>query len=79
MIISKDDKTYLVRMVQDYFEREQMEAIGNIASEQLIDFMMDQLGPIAYNEGIKDVHKLIKANQDHLEDEIYVLEKPSKR
>ncbi|MBE0449720.1 MAG: DUF2164 family protein [Clostridia bacterium] len=79
MIISKDDKTYLVRMVQDYFEREQMEAIGNIASEQLIDFMMDHLGPIAYNEGVKDVFKLIKVNQDHLEDEIYVLEKPSKR
>lgn len=79
MIISKDDKTYLVRMVQDYFEREQMEPIGNIASEQLIDFMMEHLGPIAYNNGVRDVHKLIKSNQDHLEDEIYVLEKPPKR
>jgi len=77
-VINKEEKFQLVRQVQIYFEEQQMETIGNLATEQLIDYMMEILGPHAYNEALADVQKTLKAHSTQLEDALFLLEKSTR-
>lgn len=76
---SKEEKAQIVHQVQRYFEDEQMESIGNLAAEQLIDFMLDIVGPHVYNEALADVQKTLKAHNNQLEDALFLLEKSTRR
>ncbi len=79
MTISKEEKAKLVAQVQRYFEDQSMEEIGNLSAEQLIEYMLDILGPFAYNQALFDVNKTLKAHFAQLEDALFILEKPYKR
>ncbi|MNP75296.1 hypothetical protein D3C76_1723360 [compost metagenome] len=73
--LPKEQKAEIIRSVQAYFEDERSESIGELAADQLIDFMMHELGPFIYNKAVDDSRKLNKEKMLQLEDELYVLEK----
>ncbi|MNN08749.1 hypothetical protein D3C81_1216110 [compost metagenome] len=73
--LPKEQKAEIIRSVQAYFEDERSESIGELAADQLIDFMMHELGPFIYNKAVDDSRKLINEKMLQLEDELYVLEK----
>lgn len=74
--MTKEQTEYLVRQVQRYFHEERAEELGNLETEQMIDFFWSQLGPHLYNQAIQDCRKLFTERMTSLEDELYVLEKP---
>lgn len=74
--IPRDHKEQLIDRVQQYFEAELDGPIGNLAAEQLIDFMTKQLGPILYNQAIHDARQVIVERFQSMEDELYALERP---
>lgn len=77
--LSKEEKAQLVRQVQAYFEDQQMDEIGNLAAEQLIDYMMEIVGPHVYNQALADVQKTLRAHNSQLEDALFLLEKSTRR
>ncbi|MEQ4486140.1 DUF2164 domain-containing protein [Cohnella silvisoli] len=83
MIISiklpKEEKEEIVKNVQTYFEEERSEIIGALGAEQLIDFMIRELGPYIYNKAIADARTIINEKNNQIDDELYTLEKPIKR
>ncbi|MED1796186.1 DUF2164 domain-containing protein [Brevibacillus nitrificans] len=75
--MSREQKEYLVHQVQRFFHEQRGEELGNLETEEMIDFFWKQLGPILYNLGVQDARKLLLERFASLEDELYVLEKPS--
>ncbi|WP_050616375.1 DUF2164 domain-containing protein [Bacillus testis] len=74
--IPKEEKKELIERIQHYFYMERDEEIGDLAAEQLLDFMMKQLSPHIYNQAIHDAQKTIEQKVISLEDDLYALVQP---
>jgi uncharacterized protein (DUF2164 family) len=74
--IPKEQKVEIAQRVQTYFEEERSESIGQLGAEQLIDFMITELGPHIYNQAVADARALITEKMAQIDDELYTLEKP---
>ncbi|WP_276357658.1 DUF2164 domain-containing protein [Cohnella caldifontis] len=77
--LPKEEKEAIVRQVQVYFQEERSESIGELAAEQLIDFMMKQLGSYFYNKAISDMRSVVQEKFAQIDDELYALEIPKYR
>ncbi|KEK23198.1 DUF2164 domain-containing protein [Bacillus gaemokensis] len=73
--IPNEKKEELVEQIQQFFEEEDLEAIGRFQAERLIEEMVKLLGPYAYNQAIDDARKLIADKLSNIEEDLYVLEK----
>lgn len=75
MKLPKEQRELLTARIRQYFELERSETIGSIAAEQLLDFMIEEIGPHVYNHAIQDARKIVLDRMQSLEDELYALEK----
>lgn len=55
--------------IVDYFGKERDEDLGELASQLILDFFLEELGPELYNQGVEDAHSYLF---DKLED-LYAL------
>ena len=74
--VSREDKVKIINRIKTYFDEERSEAIGDLAAEQLLDFIAGELGPHIYNRAIFDVRQLINDRFAQIEEDLYVLERP---
>jgi uncharacterized protein (DUF2164 family) len=72
----REQKVRLIQNVKTYFEETRSEPIGDLAAEQFIDFMLEQLGPYVYNQAVRDARAMVAEKYAQIEDELYALEKP---
>ncbi|HEU4964880.1 MAG TPA: DUF2164 domain-containing protein [Bacilli bacterium] len=77
--IPREQKQQLIDSIQQYFYDEHGEEMGNIAAESLCDFMLQTLGPVLYNQAVKDARELLQQKLVSLEDDLYALEIPVQR
>jgi uncharacterized protein (DUF2164 family) len=73
-----DQKKVLMEKIQYYFQNEFGKPLGDLATENMIEFMLQTLGPLVYNEALKDARAVVNERNLSLEDELYTLEKPIK-
>ena len=59
--INKDNRTELIASIQKYFEKNMGEKIGNITAGALLEFFLDELGPIVYNKAVADVQDRLQS------------------
>lgn len=57
--ISEEQKALLTEKIRIYFLNERDEALGDLACLLILEFIVDELGPIFYNMGVKDAAKFI--------------------
>lgn len=74
--LPKDQKDVIIQNVQQFFEEERGEILGELGAEQLVDLMIKELGPYLYNKAIEDARKLLDMKASQLQDDLYSLEKP---
>lgn len=74
--LTKEQRAGLIRDVQTFFYDERNETIGELAADQLIDFMIRTVGPYVYNKAIGDTRNFLQEKMAQLDDEIYTLEQP---
>jgi uncharacterized protein (DUF2164 family) len=71
--LPKDEKDAIIGDLQDHLDMEHGVTLGNLAAEQLVDYMLQQLtGPI-YNLAIEDALKATRDRMSVLEDDLYAL------
>ncbi|MET3699761.1 uncharacterized protein SAMN05877753_10129 [Bacillus oleivorans] len=75
----KEQKDQIIAEIQGFFLEEKGEEIGLIAAENIFDFFMERLGPILYNQGVKDAKKLVTQLLLNIEEDIASLERPIQR
>ena len=63
--LSAQNKRDLKHKIVKYFSEERDEDLGELASELVLDFFMEELAPNIYNQGIEDSYAYMK---DSIED-----------
>jgi uncharacterized protein (DUF2164 family) len=77
--IPRENKDDIIASIQQYFTEEMDESIGNLAAENLLDFIIKEVSPFVYNQALSDARKVVGEKLLALEDELYTLERPIKR
>lgn len=55
-----ETKKALVNAIKDYFLKERDEEIGELAASFFLDFVLEEIGPIVYNQAIKDAQSSLQ-------------------
>lgn len=75
--LSAARRASLVRSLQGYFEEHFDEPLSEFRAAALVDFLIEQLGPPAYNQGVRDAHAFVLQKLADLEGEVYEREPPA--
>lgn len=73
--LSLEKKRKMIQEIQEFFLKERGEEIGEFAAEICFEFIKDRLGPIFYNEGIRDAREVAEERMQMLEEDLFALEK----
>lgn len=71
--LPKDEKDALISDLQEHLDVELGVKVGQIAAEQLIDYMLQQLTAPIYNLAIEDALKGVRDRMAVLEDDLYAM------
>lgn len=74
--IQREKKEQVISSLQEYAYNQLDIEMGNLAAEQLLDWVTGEMGSFIYNQALKDARKLIEERLLTLEDDFYSLEKP---
>jgi uncharacterized protein (DUF2164 family) len=74
--IPKENKEQMMLKIKEYFYNERSEEIGDLGAQILLDYMIKEIGPHIYNQGIKDARSLIEQKMVSIEEDLYALERP---
>ena len=73
--LPKEQKDEIIQRLRTFYEVERSESIGELAAEQIIDFMLKEIGPFVYNKAIADVRQMMDQKAMQIEEELYAMEK----
>ncbi|MGA9141467.1 MAG: DUF2164 domain-containing protein, partial [Methanocella sp.] len=63
--LTKEKRDDMVSAIKSYFLKEREEEIGDLAAGLLLDFIIEELAPEFYNQGVYDSQKFM---EDKIED-----------
>jgi uncharacterized protein (DUF2164 family) len=65
IVLDKGTKEDMVKAIKAYFFKERGEEMGDLASGMVLDFIIEELAPDFYNQGVMDAHRYLS---ERLED-----------
>jgi len=74
MKLPNERREQSIQLIQQYFEEERGEPIGDLAADGVLDFFMSHLAPIVYNQALSDSRHLVRQQMSSLEEDLYALE-----
>lgn len=69
--ISKQNRAAAIASIQRYFEENMTEPIGELPAGLLLNFFMEELGPVIYNHAIRDAQQRLQQRVSDLDGELY--------
>lgn len=63
--LTKEKRENMISAIKTYFFDEREEELGDLASNLMLDFIIDELAPEFYNQGVYDSYKYMS---DRVED-----------
>lgn len=63
--LTKDKRDDMISAIKNYFLNEREDELGDLASGLILDFIIEELAPEFYNQGVYDSYKYM---EDRLED-----------
>lgn len=63
--LTKEEREDMVEAIKSYFLNERDEEIGDLASNLMLNFIIEELAPQFYNKGVYDSYKYM---EDRIED-----------
>lgn len=65
--LSREQKAEMVSAIQNYFRAERDEELGSLAASLLLSFIVEELAPAFYNQGVNDAYRYAcERNEDLL-------------
>lgn len=74
--LPREEKEELILRIQEYAELELGETLGHLAAENLLSFVLEEVGPYVYNQAIKDTRATLSEQAEKLDEELYALSRP---
>ena len=72
--ISKSARAEAVASIQRYFEENLPEPIGTLPAELLLNYFLDELGPMVYNRAVSDAQTRMQLRLADVSGELYAEE-----
>ncbi len=72
IILSPERRATLISQIQARFQSEFDESISDFRAGQILDLMIETLGPGIYNQAVQDVRGHLQSKLDDLSGEIYI-------
>ena len=69
--ISKEARQQAVSSIERYFLEISGEKIGNIAAAELLNFFLNEIGPVVYNQAVSQVQERMMARISELDIEVH--------
>ncbi len=69
--INKDARQQAIASLQRYFAKHLDDEIGNMTADSLLDFFIDEIGPLIYNKAVADVQARLQARVLDVDAEVY--------
>ncbi len=69
--LSKEARADAVVSIQQYFERNMPEPIGEMPAGLLLNFFLEEIGPVIYNKAVADVQARLAVRISDLSGELY--------
>ncbi|WP_027964130.1 DUF2164 domain-containing protein [Halalkalibacillus halophilus] len=74
--LPKESKDQIKDTLKLYFQNEREEEIGDLAAENLLELIANEIGPHFYNQGVKDSKEMCEQRMMSLEEDLLSLERP---
>lgn len=58
--ISRERKDEMITQIRNYFSKERDEDIGDLAAGMVLDFIVEELAPEFYNQGVEDSQRYMQ-------------------
>ena len=78
LALKKEENDKAVKRIISFFQSERDEEIGVIAAQQLLDFFLEEVGAVIYNQGVDDVQAALKELVEGLDYNVSMLKKDTK-
>lgn len=69
--LNKDVRAEAIRSLERYFQEHLDERIGNIAAGALLDYVVEEIGPVIYNQAVAEVQERLQARVAELDFEVH--------
>jgi uncharacterized protein (DUF2164 family) len=69
--LTKPERTAAVASIQRYFEENLPEPIGDLPAGLLLNFFLEEVGPLVYNRAIADAQTRLQQRVSDLNGELY--------
>jgi uncharacterized protein (DUF2164 family) len=69
--LGKDARTEAIASIQRYFDENLTEPIGNLPAGQLLDFFLEEIGPVIYNRAIAEAQTRLQQRVMDLNGELF--------
>lgn len=76
--LPKEEKDELLGRIQAFHYEQHGEEMGMIGAENLLEFILKELGPFFYNKGVSDSKDVLMDKMLLLEDDLFALKRPIK-
>ena len=74
--LPEEARATALKSVQSFFLHERGEEIGSVAADAVLEFMVEEIGPTMYNEGVRDAQERLQARLLDLDAELHEEEFP---
>ncbi len=64
--ITKEKRADMVTAIKNYFSKERDEEMGDLAASLTLDFIIEELAPEFYNQGVYDSIQYMKSSVEDL-------------
>ena len=65
--LDKDARNAAIESIQRYFDENLEERIGNVQAGALLNFFVEEIGPVIYNIAIQDAQERLQARVSELD------------
>lgn len=69
--IPKEAHKQLITSIERYFQENMEEKIGNVTAASLLNYFIEELGPIIYNKGVADAQERLQARVMEIDIEVH--------
>lgn len=69
--LAKDVRAQAIESIQRYFRENMDEPIGNLAAGALLNFFVEEIGPVIYNEAVAAVQERLQLRVTEVDLEVH--------
>jgi uncharacterized protein (DUF2164 family) len=69
--IPKEARATAIASIERYFAENMEERIGNVTAGALLGFFLDEVGPVVYNQAVREVQERLQARVMEVDLEVY--------